>query len=236
MTLDEVLRWGTSLLTLCGFGLAMGLNPALYAATGDVLARNVDVSRRLAWMLLGLAVGATTLLLVFRSFDPTTLVTTFRGRLDAVLLNRTIDLVVGIIFLVSAAVVLVWRARIPEFPEKAKAPSKPRASGTAYFLLGLGACVGFTTFPIMYLTGRRIHGLTPDDLLRIAAYAVFLVALAAPFLALAWIWTKIPSVTARVVGFFSKAATWDYRRTLAILLAVAGILFLWLAFFAPRGL
>ncbi|MFC5124003.1 hypothetical protein ACFPRL_11545 [Pseudoclavibacter helvolus] len=72
MTLDEVLRWGTSLLTLCGFGLAMGLNPALYAATGDVLARNVDVSKRLAWMLLGLAVGTTTLLLVFRSFDPTT--------------------------------------------------------------------------------------------------------------------------------------------------------------------
>lgn len=234
--MDELLRWGTSILTLCGFGLATGLNPALDAATGDVLARNVDVSKRLAWMLLGLAVGATTLLLVFRSFDPTTLVTTFRGRLDAVLLNRTIDLVVGIIFLVSAAVVLVWRARVREFPKTSKKPSKPRASGAGYFLLGLGACVGFTTLPIMYLTGRLIHGITSDELLRLAAYGLFLVALAAPFVALAWVWTKIPSVTARVVGFYSKAAEWDYRRTLAILLAVAGILFLWLAFFAPRGL
>ncbi|PPF44566.1 hypothetical protein C5B85_10560 [Pseudoclavibacter sp. AY1F1] len=63
-----------------------------------------------------------------------------------------------------------------------------------------------------------------------------MLALSAPFLALSWVWTKIPSVTARVVGFYSKAAKWDYRRTLAILLAVAGILFLWLAFFAPPGL
>ena len=85
--MDELLRWGTSILTLCGFGLAMGLNPALCAATGDLLARGVDVAKRLDWMLLVLAVGATTLLLVFRSFDPTTLVTNLRGSLDTALLN-----------------------------------------------------------------------------------------------------------------------------------------------------
>lgn len=234
--MDELLRWGTALLTLCGFGLAMGLNPALYAATGDLLARNVNVARRLGWMLLGLGVGATALLLIFRSFDPTTLVSSLQGSLDTALLNRTIDLVVGIIFLVSAVSVLIWRARVHNFPKTGKAPSKPRASNAGYFLLGLGACIGFTTLPIMYLTGRLLHSLTADDLLRVAAYAVFLVALAAPFLVLAWVWTKIPSVTARIVGFYSKAAVWDYRRTLAVLLAVAGILFLWLALFAPRGL
>lgn len=147
----------------------MGLTPALYAATGDLLARGVDVAKRLGWMLLGLAAGATVLLLIFRSFDPTTLVTTFRGNLDAALLNRTIDLIVGVIFLISVAVVLVWRARVRDFPTKTKAPAKPRASAPAYFLLGLGACVGFTTLPIMYLTGRLIHGLTSDDLLRSVA-------------------------------------------------------------------
>lgn len=236
MTLDEVLKWGSALLTLCGFGLAMGLNPALYAATGDMLARNVDVAKRLRSMLLGLALGATALLLIFRSFDPTSLVTSFRGSLDTALLNRTIDLVVSAIFLVSAAAVVVWRARVTKFPKKPEAPTKPRASASAYFFLGLGACVGFTTLPIMYLTGRLIHGLTPDDLLRGVAYAVFLIALAAPFLTLAWVWTKIPSVTARVVGFYSKAAEWDYRRTLAILLALAGLLFLGLGLFAQRGL
>ncbi|PPG35390.1 hypothetical protein C5E10_04025 [Pseudoclavibacter sp. RFBG4] len=234
--MDVVLQWGASLLTLCGFGLAMGLNPALYAATGDLLARNIDVGKRLGWMLLGLALGATVLLLVFRSFDPTTLVTTLRGSLDTALLNRTLDLIVGTIFLVSATAVLIWRARARDFPRKPKTGSKPRASAAGYFLLGLGACVGFTTLPIMYLTGRLLHGLTADDPLRVVAYAVFLLALAAPFLTLAWVWTKIPSLAARVVGFYSRAADWDYRRTLAILLVLAGLLFLWLGIFAPRGL
>ncbi len=123
-----VLQWGASLLTLCGFGLAMGLNPALYASTGDLLARNIDVGRRLGWMLLGLALGATVLLLVFRSFDPTTLVTTLRGSLDTALLNRTLDLIVGTIFLVSATAVLIWRARVHDFPKKPTTGSKPRAS------------------------------------------------------------------------------------------------------------
>lgn len=232
----EVVRWGSALLTLIGFGLAMGLNPALYAATADMLARDVKVTTRLCWMLFGLAGGATLLLLIFHSFDPTNIVAAFRGRFDAALVNRTIDLVVAGLFLLAAALVTWWKLRVPELRTKPKKTPKTRSAGYAYFFIGLSACIGFTTLPIMYLTGRLITTLSSDLVIRVIAYGVFLLALAAPFVALVAVWSKFPALTAKATGLYVHAARWDYRRALIVLLVLAGALFLGLALLAPRGL
>ena len=57
--MHEVLAWGAAILSLVGFGLAIGVNPALYGATADMLARDVDAAPRLRWRAGGLAAGAT---------------------------------------------------------------------------------------------------------------------------------------------------------------------------------
>lgn len=240
--MGEIFRWGTGILTLFGFGLAMGLNPTLYAATADMLARNVKVSQRLAWMLIGLAAGATVLLFIFHSFDPTNIVAAFRGRVDAALVNRTVDVVVAAAFIISAVLVIVWKIRAPALraksPKTSKTPktSKPRSSAYGYFFLGISACIGFTTLPIMYLTARLITTLTTDVVLRPVAYGIFLIGLAAPFVALVWVWSRMPTLTERVTGFYAKAMAWDYRGALMVLLLLAAVLFLGLAVFGYRGL
>ncbi|MBP1326606.1 hypothetical protein JOF28_001838 [Leucobacter exalbidus] len=231
--MSSVIAWGPGLLTLVGFGLAMGVNPALYGATADMLARNVQATARLRWMAAGLVVGATLLLALFHSVNPTSIVQASRGKLDAVLVNQTIDIIAAALFLIAAGVVLWWKRRTPQLPRKAAKSPKPSARPYSYFFLGLGACVGFTTLPIMYLTGRLIAGLTPDLLLRVIAYVVFLAALVAPFFALAWVWARIPGLSDRITRFYAAAQTWDYRFYLAALLCAAGLLFVWLAFFDP---
>lgn len=233
--MHEVATWGIAIASLIGFGLAMGLNPALYAATADMLARNVNTGARLSWMVGGLAVGATLLLVIFHSFDPTSLVAASKSKIDAVLVNRAVDLLTGIVFLISAGVVWRWKVRVPALPAKPEKVPKEHARSFSFFFLGFGACIGFTTLPIMYLTGRLITTLNPDLAIRAGAYGIFLVALAAPFFTLAWLWFRVPALTHRVTGFYANAAGWDYRRALGVLLALAGLVFLALAIFAHRG-
>lgn len=227
------IHWGPALITLVGFGLGMGVNPALYGAMADMLARNVQAMAKLWWMLAGLAVGATLLLLIFHSFNPASIVAASKGKVDALLVNQTVDTVAAVVFVLAAIVVLLWKRRIPVLPVKPKRAPKPGARPFNYFFLGLGACIGFTTIPIMYLTGRLIAGVTSDLLLRGLAYGVFLAALAAPFLAVAWVWSRIPKLSDRITHFYASAQGWDYRIALTVLLAATGAFFLWLAFFDP---
>lgn len=233
--MHEALAWGATVLSLVGFGLAIGVNPALYGATADMLARDVDAGPRLRWMVGGLAVGATILVLIFHSFDPSRIVAASQGKLDAALVNRTIDLMTGALFVLAAAAVLWWKFRVPVLPAAAPKAPKQHSGSFSYFFLGLGACIGFTTLPIMYLTGRLISGISTNFVVWALAYAVFLVALAAPFFALAWVWSRVPRLTARITDFYARARTWDYRRLLAILLGIVGLLFFALALFVHRG-
>ena len=237
--MHEVLAWGAAILSLVGFGLAIGVNPALYGATADMLARDVDAAPRLRWMVGGLAVGATILVLIFHSFDPSRIVAASQGKLDAALVNRAVDVLTGVMFVLSAVAVVWWEMRVPTLPTKsAKEPkaTKQRSGSFSYFFLGLGACIGFTTLPIMYLTGRLISGISTNLLVWLLAYAVFLIALAAPFFTLAWVWSRVPKLTSRITGFYASARLWDYRWVLAILLAAVGVVFFGLAIFAHRGL
>jgi cytochrome c biogenesis protein CcdA len=230
----DVARWIAALTTLVGFGLMMGFNPALYGATADMLARNTRVAARMTWMLLGLAAGATTLYLVLQSFDPTGLVTTVEQRADAAVLSRRVDVIAGAVFLVGAAAVAWWRLRVPERSTREK-PAKAAARSWNYFLLGLGSSViGFTTLPIMYMTGRVAAGVTDDPLLRLLAYGVFLVALAGPFVALAGAWSRFPVAAARLTRYYTHAIGLDYRWLYAGVLAGAGVACIAYGFFGPR--
>ncbi|UOQ59490.1 hypothetical protein MUN76_10540 [Leucobacter rhizosphaerae] len=233
--MHEVVAWGAALLSLIGFGLAIGVNPALYGATADMLARDVDAAPRLRWMVGGLAVGATVLVLIFHSFDPSRIVAASQGALDQAIVNRTIDLLSGAVFLAAAGVVVWWRIRIPNLPTKPRKQPKPNSGAFSYFFLGLGACIGFTTLPIMYLTGRVISGISTNLVVWVLAYVVFLAALAAPFFALAWVWARVPKLTGRITEFYARALVWDYRWPVAVLLVLVGLLFLGLALFAHRG-
>jgi cytochrome c biogenesis protein CcdA len=230
----DIARWAVALSTLVGFGLMMGLNPALYGATADMLARNTRVASRMSWMLLGLAAGATVLYVLLQSFNPTSLVNAVEQEAGTLVLSRTIDVIAGAVFLAAGVAVAVWRLRVPVRTTRAK-PAKTRAHSWSYFLLGLScSIIGFTTLPIMYMTGRVAAQVTEHPLLRLAAYAVFLVALAAPFILLAAAWSRFPGTAARVTRIYTRLTHLDYRWIYAAVLGLGGIACIAFGLFAGR--
>jgi len=220
---DDLGRWAAALTTLAGLGLTLGLNPALYGATADMLAQNVRVVSRMAWMVGGLATGATILYLLLQGFDPTEFVTAAeRGTTEAVL-DRRVDLAAGALFLAGAAIIAVWRVRVPVRRVRPH-PARSRAHSWSYYVLGVScSIIGFTTLPIMYMTGRVADGVSDHPALRWLAYAVFLVALAAPFVLLATAWRHFPATAARVNGYYTRAIDMDHRWLYVGVLGVAGL-------------
>jgi hypothetical protein len=216
---QELAKWVVALSTLVGFGLTMGFNPALYGATADMLARNKQVAARMGWM--------------FQTFNPTAIVAVVQGDVDRALLSRAVDIIVGSVFVIAAAVLAAWALRVPTRPSRPQRVHAPDAPSITYFPLGLScAIVGFTTLPIMYMTGRITTGLTGDIALRLAAYAVFLLALVGPFLALAWLWSRFPGVSGRVSSLYARAMHTDFRWASAAILVAGGLVFIGLGVFA----
>lgn len=221
--MDDLARWTAALTTMVGLGVTLGLNPALYAATADALAQNTRVGARVGWMVAGLATGATVLYLVLQSFDPTEFVAAAeRGTTDAVL-DRRVDLAAGAVFLAGAVAMGIWRVRRPARPPH-RTTASSHAHGWSSYVLGVScSIVGFTTLPIMYMTGRVADGVSDHPLLRWLAYAVFLAALAAPFVLLATAWTRFPTTAARVNGVYVRLIEKDHRALYAVVLGVAGV-------------
>lgn len=227
--------WLVALPALLGFGLAMGFNPALYGAAADILARNAQVLPRMSCLVGGLAAGATVLFLLLQGFDPASLVATVRGDVDAALVRRSVDLIAGGVFLAAALPVVWWRIRVPTRPARPARAPRENARLVSYVTLGLScAFIGFTTWPIMYLTGRVVAGLSPDPMLRLLAYGVFLVALIGPFLALTWVWSRFPQLSTRITRSYTAVVHRDYRWAFAVLLVLTGLVLLGLGLFAGR--
>lgn len=229
--MKDVMTWIAAVPTLVGLGLALGMNPVLYGATADTLARGIGVKSRLTWLLSGLMSGATVLVLVLHGLNPATLVSRVQHRADAVVKDWVVDLTVGVVLLVAAVAMAVWLRLAPSMPDAADPPpgtASTTASNSrpaALFLLGATpAIVGFTTLPIAYLTGRTVDGVGPDLLLRLLAYAVFLAALVAPFVLLAWVWSRFPTATKRVTAIYNRALAWDSRLVAVWVLAIIGVL------------
>lgn len=221
--MDDLARWTAALLTMTGLGLTLGLNPALYGATADMLAQNTRVPTRMAWMIGGLATGATILYLLLQSFDPTEFVAAAERQTSEAVLDRRVDLVAGIVFLAGAVGMTTWRLRVPVRPSVRKS-APARAHSWSYYVLGVTcSIVGFTTLPIMYMTGRVADGVSDHPALRWLAYLVFLAALAAPFVLLATAWMRFPATAARVNRVYARVIDEDHRAVYAVVLAVAGV-------------
>lgn len=233
--MHEVIKWAGAVPMLVGFGLALGLNPALYGTTADTLARNTNVGARLTWLLAGLVSGATLLVLVLHGFDPTSLMSGLRSTVTEAVLSRTVDLAAGALFVIAAAAVVVWKRRVPVLPPHKKRDTKSNAQSISYFAIGASsAIVGFTTLPIMYLTGRLVVSLSPHPPFWVLAYMIFLAALVAPFVGLALIWSRFPATARKVTGAYTRVLESDYRPLTAVLLALAGLVLLGLGLFLHR--
>ncbi|EYT63944.1 hypothetical protein G6031_10535 [Dietzia sp. CQ4] len=210
--MHEVARWIAAVPTLVGFGLALGLSPALYGATADILARNRNVRARLTWLLSGLASGATALGLLLHGVNPANLVDQVRQRGDAVVENHVVDLVVGVVLLVAACAMVVWLRVVPVRPQRPERAPDQNSPPAALFVLGFSsAIIGLTTLPIMYLTGRLVESVSSDPVLRLCAYLVFVLALVAPFVLLAWVWSRFPVATRKVTDVYERMLGWDTR-------------------------
>ncbi|MDQ1124914.1 hypothetical protein [Microbacterium trichothecenolyticum] len=221
--MDDIARWAAALMTMIGLGLTLGLNPALYGATAEMLAQNTRIAARMAWMIGGLASGATLLYVLLQSFDPAEFVAVAQRRTAEAVLDRRVDLTAGALFLVGAAAMAWWKVRVPIRP-RARTPAKSRSRSWSYYVLGISCSViGFTTLPIMYMTGRVADGVSDHPLLRWLAYAVFLVALAAPFVLLATAWVHFPTTAARVNRVYTRVIDMDHRWVYAAVLGVAGV-------------
>ena len=89
--------------------------------------------------------------------------------------------------------------------------------------------MGFTTLPIAYLTGRTVESASGDVVFRAVLYAVFLAALVAPFVLLAWVWSRFPATTQKVTALYDRALAWDSRVVASAVMTVIGVLSLVLA-------
>ena len=230
--MQDVMRWLAAVPTLAGLGLALGLSPALYGATADILARGREVRARMTMLLSGLVTGATLLVVVLHGVNPANLVSGARSRGDAVVENRLVDLIVAVVLLLAACAMLLWIRRVPHPPPRRRESPDQNTRPTGLFVVGFSsAIVGFTTLPIMYLTGRTVVGLSADPLLWLVAYGIFVVALIAPFVLLATIWSRFPRATRKVTGLYSRVLQWDFRRVSAAMMVLCAlILFLYVPF------
>ena len=216
-----------AVLSLLGVGLAMGLNPALYAATIDMLARTKNPGSRLTLMIAGLFAGATALYFILQGLNPDHLVKVVEGDLDKAVIDRGVDAVGGGAFIGAGLVLAMWRIHQPQLAHKE--PKKPKESGGiwSYFVLGLGASViGFTTLPIMYLVGRVIAAASHDFVLKAVLYGLFLLALASPFVLLAFAWSRFPKFTGAFTRYYAKLLKFDYRIVAAVLSLLVGVAFI----------
>ena len=233
--MHEVTGWLAAMPTLVGLALGLGLNPALYGATADILARGRNVRGRLTLLLAGLACGATVLVLVLHGVNPANLVAGVRDRGNAVVENRLVDLIVVVILLLAACAMLLWLRRVPHPPHKPRPESDRDKPVLSLFVLGFSsAIVGFTTLPIMYLTGRLVVGVSPDIALRLVAYAVFLVALVAPFILLAFIWSRFPRASGKVTELYGPILAWDFRWVAFVVMLLCAIALLIFTLFFHR--
>ncbi|AVZ39445.1 hypothetical protein CT688_08130 [Dietzia sp. JS16-p6b] len=222
--MHEVAGWIAAVPTLIGFGLALGLSPALYGATADILARNQNVRARMTWLLTGLASGATALALVLHGVNPANLVDQAHRRGDAVVANRDVDLVVGVLLLALACAMVLWVRVVPELPRRPERAPDQSSPPAALFVLGFtSAVIGLTTLPIMYLTGRLVESVSTDPVVRVCAYLVFLVALIGPFVLLAWVWSRFPVATRKVTAAYERMLEWDTRWVAFAVMTVGGV-------------
>ena len=223
MTASAVVGGTVSVL---GLGLVMGFSPTLYAIVLHLLARGRRAARAVHWLTLGVALGTTLLLVVFRTVDPQTLTAPIEDRAKELLVRRGVDLIAGVVLLLLAAVeCLRWRTR----PRPVPRPPKPQDVNSPRRMVSLGmlnTVVGVSGPATMYVAGRLITGLSHHFAVEAVFYLVFLAAVVGPYWLIAWAWGRIPALSRTVERTTRRVAAQDPRPVLVLGLAAAAVVFL----------
>ncbi|MFC4244768.1 GAP family protein [Gryllotalpicola reticulitermitis] len=223
----DLARLLSAFVSLVLLGLTFGFSPPLYGVTVHLLVRGGSPRRSIISLTLGMGLGATLLLLIFRGFDPTTLVDVLRLGVERLLVQTVVDLVAGLLLVIAGLVMLnVVRRR----PRRRRRPARetarnehPRSMITVGFL---NTAIGFVPPVTMYVTGRVIAGSTPYIELQLVGYAVFLAAVAGPYLAAGYVWRRLPRFGARMNRAYARLLRRDLRPFVAWALVAGGAVFL----------
>lgn len=222
--MQEFVTWFATLPVLAGLALSVGSNPATYAATTDVLARQAPWLPRVGSMSAGLALGATALFTLFHFFNPNGFVDGAKRGIEHVALHRGVDLTAGATLVAVAIGLASWRIAQPTRPAKPSKQAPTSARLSAYFAIGLSSSViGFATLPAMYLTSHVVSSANPHLVPRALAYAVFLAFLVGPFFVLGVLWDRFPSAAGRINALYARLLGADFRLPTAAFLALAGV-------------
>lgn len=216
-----------ALVGLVGLGVSMGFSPTLYDMALRVMTKRTTARGSLSGLLAltgGLAAASTLLLLVFRAVDPETLIALWRGRAEAFLVRRAVDLVAGVLLLLTALLAaFVWARR----PPKVRKERRRSESGRRLFAIGfVNTLVGVSGIATMYVTGRVITAASTQWWVRGVLYVVFLVALVGPYLAAGWAWERFVALQRMEARVHHWVTTHDLRGLAVAAVAAAGVVFL----------
>ncbi|MDO4918075.1 hypothetical protein [Kocuria sp.] len=213
-------------VSVLGLGLVMGFSPTSYALVLRILTHHARPARAVHFLTLGMALGTTLLLVVFRTVDPQTLTALLEDRTKELLVRRGVDLVAGALLAVLAVVQFFrWRTR-PRRPRRTPRVRETESSRRMVALGFLNTVVGVSGPATMYIAGRLFTGLSHHLTGQAVYFAVFLVAVVGPYWLITWAWGRIPALSRTVERATGWVAAQDPRPLLALGLAVAAAVFL----------
>ena len=229
-----MIRAVSALIGLIGLGIVMGFSPTLVATTLRILTGTPRPDRAVSYMLIGLILGSTAVLLLLQVVDPRSIEHALSEDADRLLVQRSVDLSAGAVFL-AATILLSVRARRPR---RASRPRRtPSGKPSEMMLLGASSAIlSVSSIATMYMTARVIRGMSDEDPIRVLSYLVFALALALPYIALVVIWRRIPALASRITSLLARLSAADLRRWEAVLTAIAALVFLGLGIFGKPDL
>lgn len=221
--------WGTFFAAagaLIALGFAAGFSATFYALTVYLLSNHARGERLVYWMVLGMAIGKTLLLVVFHGFDPSFIADTFKTDTRRFILQNRIDLVAGCVFL-ALGLWLLYRARLPKKVKQKKPPRIGRVSPGGMVTVGVvNSVLGLSGPVFMYSVARVIIEADSHFAQSAVLYSIFLLTLAAPYLAVAWSWNRVPSAQRTINRFSTWYGKLDTRRPFAFLVLTVGAVYL----------
>lgn len=220
----DLIRFLGGAVGLMGLGVVMGFSPTLIAVSLRVLTGTPRPDRAIGWMMVGLVLGSTALLLLLQIVDPRSFEHLLSRDTERILVGRGVDLTAGSLFIAASA--WLWaRARKPRPVRK----PRPTPAGKPWEMMLIGASnavIGVSGIATMYMTARLLRGVSDDDLIRVVLYAVFVAALVSPYVALTVAWRRFPSLSQRITSVLARLEHADLRPWEAGIALLAGLVFL----------
>ncbi len=178
----------------------------------------------MGFMLLGLILGATVILLALQVIDPHTLETLVSRDIEKVLVRHSVDLAAGALFLTAGIIMAVRRA---DLRNRRGRTGKPTGKAGAMVLIGISnTVISFSDFATMYMVARIVRAVSEDIIIRGIVYLVFIAAMIAPYVLLTWAWNRFPKVSAKLSAFFTRIANANLRPWATALTPLAAVIFL----------